>query len=139
MTKKTYHDTASYYSDMLGKVRDDIFDSIRGALDWLGGRVCIEHYHEWANTDRYTFFDVDENGHGVEYFLHTITAQEDGEIEIMAHDSEDTYNAYWELSDFNVSDALHLLKELESIIEYIQQTKEKVVRDYDPDYEPKED
>ena len=139
MAKKTYHETASYYSDMLGKVRDEIFNSIRGALEWLGGRVAMRHYHEWGDTERYTFFEVDGDGHGVEMFIDTIITKEDGEIEVMFHDSEDCYEPWWELSDFNASNALYLLEELESVIEYVKRTGEKVVKDYDPDYEPEED
>ena len=139
MEKKTYHKTSSYYSDILGKVKDEILNSIRDALDWLGGRVCMRHYHEWSDMDRYTFFEVDGDGHGVELFLDTIITNKDGEIKVMFHDSEDCYEPWWELSDFNASNALYLLEELESVIEYVKKTGEKVVKDYNPDYEPEED
>lgn len=139
MKKKTYHETASYYGDMLSKVRDEIINSIRGALEWLGGSVCPRHYHEWEDTDRYTFFEVDDYGYGRELFLDTIVTHEDGEIEVMLHDSEDTYNPYWELSDFNASNALYLLQELEDIIKVVSESKKKVVTDYDVNYDPDED
>ena len=134
---KNYHETASYYGDMLSKVRDEIINAIRGAVDFLGGRVCFRHYHEWEDMDRYTFFEVDGDGYGRELFLDTLVTDASGEIGCYLHDSEDCYNPYWELSDFNASDALCLLQELEDIIEIVGNGK--VVTDYDPDYDPDED
>ena len=133
-----YHAVESYYADMLGKVRDEIFNAIRGALNYLGGRVCPRHYHEWADIDRNTFFECDGDGYGRELFLDTIITKEDGDIEVMLRDSEDCYEPWWELSDFNASNALYLLRELEAIIDYVDRTGEKVVTDYDEDFDPDE-
>ena len=129
-----YHETASYYADMLGKVRDEILGSVRNALERLGGRVCVRYYHNEEDFDRYTFFECDGDGYGRELFIDTIITNEDGDVEVMLHDSEDCYEPWWDLSDFNASNALYLLYELEAIIEFAENNKKhKVVTDWEPE------
>jgi len=60
------------------------------------------------------------------------TNEESGEIEITMHDSEDVYCPYWNLSDFNSSNALYLLSELEDIVNYIAEENCKIVKDWEP-------
>ena len=63
----------------------------------------------------------------------TIFTDGEGRIEILLHDSEDSYNPYWELSDFNASNALYLLEELENIVDFLDENDEDIVTDWEPD------
>ena len=123
------------YFALLGKVRDQIFASIIEIVDKLGGRVCLRHYHENEDMERYTFFEVDADGYGRELFLDTLFTNKNGEIEMTMHDTEDCYNPYWELASLNACEANFLLCELESVLEIVEKKGGKVVKDYDPDYE----
>ena len=133
MEKKIYHATESYYGDMLSKVRHEILGQITAALDWLGGKVCLAYYHNEEDIERNAFFEVDDDGHGVELFIDTIERTDSGEIEILLSDSEDCYRFVWDLSDITATDSLYLLSELEDVIEHVQTTKEEVVKEYNYD------
>ena len=52
MEKRVYHETASYYREMLANVRYEILAQITAALEWLGGKVSLQYYHS-AKNDRY--------------------------------------------------------------------------------------
>ena len=60
MEKRTYHEVESHYTDKLNIIREEIIDSIKSALEWLGGKVCLGYYHNERNLDRYTFFEGPE-------------------------------------------------------------------------------
>ena len=130
--------TSLYYSDQLSNIRNEIIDSVKYIMKELGGRICMRHYHENCDMDRYTFFEVDGDGYGRELFLDTIYTNPDGTLGFYLSDTEDSYNPYWELNDFNVSNALYLLIELENVKELID-GGEKVITDYDPDYDDEEE
>lgn len=125
--KEKFHATASYYGDMLTNIRYEILGAISSVLDWLGGKVNVRHYHDECDIDRNAFFDIDNDGHGVELFVDSIEVTESGEIEINLSDTEDAYNYVWDLSDLNESSAYYLLHELEDIAEYVQENGEEVV------------
>ena len=132
---KNYHATESYYADMLAKVRDEILGQVTNIIEILGGRVCVRYYHDdEPDIERNTFFECDNDGYGRELFIDTIvTHPETGEIGVMLHDSEDTYNPWWDLSDFSATDALYLLSELEDILAYVREYDEEIVTDWEPD------
>lgn len=130
-----YNKTESYYSDMLNNVRKQIIEQVKSVINRLGGRICVRHYHDFEDMERNTFFEVDDDGHGVELFLDTIITKPSGEIEIMLHDSEDCYEPWWDLSDFTATDSLYLLSELEDIITLVEEEGCPIIEDYDPDYE----
>lgn len=133
MEKKNYNATVSYYADMLANIRYEILGQITAALEWLGGKVCLGYYHNEQDFDRYTFFEVDDDGHGVELFIDTIEQTDSGEIEIHLSDSEDCYAPVWDLSDLTATDTIYVLTELENVIERVQTTNEKVVKEYSYD------
>ena len=139
MEKGTYHEVESHYTDKLNIIREEIIASVKSALEWLGGKVCLGYYHNERNFDRYTFFECDDDGYGVELYIDTIEDNGNGNIEIHLSNSEDCYCPVWGLSDLNMSETLYLLRELESVISYVQETGEKVVTEYDADYEPEEE
>ena len=130
MEKKIYHKTASYYGDMLANIRYEILGQITAALEWLGGKVSIRYYHDEEDFDRYTFFEVDDDGYGRELFIDTVKQTESGEIEIRLSNTEDCYCPVWDLSDLTATDAMNLLDELEAVVEYIQETEKEVVTEY---------
>lgn len=134
MEKRTYHETGSHYTDKLNIIRDEIIGSIKSALEWLGGKVCLGYYHNEQDFDRYTFFEVDDDGYGQELYIDTIEDDGNGNIEIRLSNSEDCYCPLWSLSDLTASDAIYVLKELENVIEHVQATKEDVVKEYSYDY-----
>ena len=130
MEKKIYHETASHYGDMLANIRYEILGQITAALEWLGGKVSLRYYHDEEDFDRYTFFEVDNDGYGRELYVDTVEQTESGEIESRLSDTEDCYCPVWDLSDLTATDALNLLVELEAVVEHIQRTKEEVKTEY---------
>ena len=132
MAKKivNFHEVASYYSEMLENVRTQIHDAIRELIEKMGGEICTEWYHNERDCTRYTFFDVNNDGYGVELFVDKIFT-ENGEPYFVLRDSEDGYESEWELADFNASNALYLLQELEEIAECANDEGEEIRKEYD--------
>ena len=130
MEKRVYHETASYYSEMLANVRYEILGQITAALEWLGGKVSLQYYHNEEGFDRYTFFEVDNDGYGRELNIDTVEETKNGRIEIHLSDTEDCYGPVWDLSDLNATDAMYLLTELEAVAKYIEETGEEVKTEY---------
>lgn len=130
-----YNKKESYYSDMLNNVRKQIIEQVKSVINRLGGRICVRHYHDFEDMERNTFFEVDDDGHGVELFLDTIITKPSGEIEIILHDTEDCYEPCWDLSYFTATDSLYLLSELEDIVFLVEEEGYPIITDYDPDYE----
>ncbi len=128
-----YHATARHYGDMLAKIRNEILGQITAALELLKGKVCLGYYHNEMDFDRYTFFEVDDDGYGRELYIDTVETKESGEIEIHLSDSEDCYSPVWDSSDLTATDALSLLTELENVIGHTEKTGEKPVREYGED------
>lgn len=123
---------STYYSDMLGKVREQILESVRSLIEKLGGEICTEYYHSEKDTTRFTFFDTNNDGYGVELFVSKIKTDGD-KITFYMSDSEDTYSFEWQLSHFDASNALYLLEDLEEIADCVEIDGGEVVKDY-PDY-----
>lgn len=123
---------ANDFGNMLAKVRDEIIERCAFIItNILGGRVCVRYYHSEEDLGRNTFFEVDGDGYGRELFLDTIFTDGKGRIEILLHDSEDSYTPYWDLSDFNASNALYLLEELENIVDFLKENDEDIVTDWE--------
>ena len=118
---------SSHYDDMLRLVRDQILDSIRLGVKNLGGKINFAHYHEETNIPRYTFFTVDDDGHGVELFLSYVETENEDDLIFELEDSEQTYSYVWDLSDFNASNSNFVLKELENIARYLVDHNEEIV------------
>lgn len=132
------HENRTHYQDMLNAVREQIFDSIRSIMQELGGKVALRHYHEWdAEINRNVFFECDGDGYGRELFLDEVVYNPNtGDVHALLSDTEDCYSPVWELADFSATDALYLLWELEEVANYIEESGDKVVTEYDPDYVP---
>lgn len=132
---ENYQFTQPTYLNKLSSIGRKIKEEIKHVVkDVLEGRVSLEHYHDWEiNTVHNTYFEVDEDGYGRELEADTVVVDENGEIGIYLSDGEDVYKPYWKLSDMTTTDALYLLEELESVIEYLKETGEDVVTEYNPD------
>ena len=130
MEKKVYHETASYYKDMLANVRHEIPGQVTSVLEWPGGKGTQPYYHSEEGLDRYTFVEVDNDGYGRELNIDTVEQTESGEIEIRLSDTEDCYGPVWDLSDLSATDAMYLLTELEAVAKYIEETGEEVKTEY---------
>jgi hypothetical protein len=132
MKLKEFEPTFLTYEDMLEKIREQIFASVRTLVAAMGGTICTRFYHDNYDTVRYTYFEVDDDGHGVELFVDKIYTEGD-EIYCTLVDTEDSYEYVWELSDFNATNANYLLGELESIAECLVATEDDVVTEYPED------
>lgn len=131
-----YHETASHYADKLNLIRNEIVEQVTHLIkDFFNGRVCVCYYHEGEpQLERNVFFDVDNDGYGVEYFLDTIYTDEDGKINFIMHDADFNRTPYWDITYFTASDTLSLLYELENIVMYLEETGEEIVKDWTPDW-----
>lgn len=125
---------ASYYGDQLSNVRYEILGAITALIKKLGGRVYARYYHDGEpDLTRNTYFEVDDDGHGVELFVDTVYINDEGLLEATMYDSEDCYCTVWPDNYFNASNAYYLLTELEEIAEYVEVNHEEVVKDWTPD------
>lgn len=133
MAKKivNFHEVARYYSDMIEPIRTQIHDAIRELIKKMGGKICTYWYHSEKDCTRYTYFDVNSDGYGVELFVKQILTDGTGEPYFVMGDSEDGYEAEWELADFNASNSLYLLQELEEIAQCANDEGEEIRKEYD--------
>jgi len=127
--KFDFNPVASYYADMLSNVRTQIQDSVRDLISKLGGMIYVRYYFDEPDVDRYTFFEVNDDGYGVELFINSVRTNAMGDPVFILVDTEDSYEYEWELDDFNASNTLYLLQQLEAVAEYISETGENVVTD----------
>ena len=134
MAKKIvkFNPVASYHSDMLGNIRTQIHDAIRDIINKMGGEICTQWYHNEKDCTRYTFFEVNPDGYGVELFVNKIYTVNEEPYFVMG-DSEDSYETEWELADFNASNSLYLLEELEEIAECANDEGEEIRKEYGED------
>lgn len=130
MSKQTYHETASHYSEMLSNIDHEILGQIVTAIQWLGGKVCLGYYHNEKDFDQYTFYECDDDGYGRELYVDSVSATVSGELIIHLSDTEDCYCPIWDETNLTTTDAINLLRELESVIKHVQSTNEKVVTEY---------
>lgn len=116
----------------LKSIREKVLEDIKALFNELGGKVYVAYYHYEKNMPRYTFFDVDRDGHGFEMYIEAIEKEND-RIVINFLDSEDTYSNYKYLTDVTVVEAMYILEELENIKEYVEKNCEEVVTEFDYD------
>ena len=129
MKLKKFKSVESYFGDMLSQIREQVFDAIRSLVESMGGAICTKYYHNECDTTRYTFYDTNSDGYGVELFVDRVFT-ENGKIYFVLTDTEDSYETEWALTDFNASSAHYLLEDLEEIAQYLVDTKEEIVTEY---------
>ena len=122
---------ADDFCKALGLIRDQIHDKIRALIERLGGSVYFRYYHDQpADINRNTFFDINDDGYGVELFLEQATVMSDGEINVHLVDSEDCSDYLWNLSDFNATNSYYFLQELEAIAEWVSENGNEVASNW---------
>mgnify|MGYP006988881065 FL=1 len=131
MKKPLYTATVSHYANILTALRNEIIGQISSALEWLGGKVCLDYYHTEGNVERYSFYKTDNDGYGVELYVDTVDISYSDEIKIHLSNSEGCYHTEWDLSDLTTTDAIKLLTELENVIEDVQNNNTEIVTEYD--------
>jgi hypothetical protein len=122
----------------LNAIKNKIISRIYDVLPQIGNKVCVRMYYDYGLTDiRYAYFEVDGDGYGRDLYIDTVTFNSrDGSIGIMLHDTEDTYNPYWELGDMTTTDLNYLLEELEDIADFHESNPgKKVLTEYDDDFD----
>ena len=126
--------TAAELIAELSTIREEIKQTIKEAINQLGGKVCAAYYHAEKDCDRFTFYDTDDNGYGYELFVEQIDTTEDGEPSFSLSDSESTCSVEWTLDNFDTSNLIYLLEDIENIMSCVQKNAGEVVTEY-PDYE----
>ena len=132
MKLKNFKSVESYYGDMLVKVSEQTYDAIRSLVEKMGGTICTQYYHNECDTTRYTFYETNGDGYGVELFVDRVFT-ENGKLYFAMSDTEDSYETEWALTDFNASNAHYLLQDLEEIAKYLVESGEEIVTEYPED------
>ena len=125
--------TAAEFIADLSSIREELKQTIKEAIKQLGGKVCAAYYHAQEDCDRYTFYDTNNDGYGIELFVELINTDDDGEPSFSLSDSESTYSVEWTLEEFDTSNLIYLLEDIEGIMSCVQLNAGKVVTEY-PDY-----
>ncbi len=110
----------------LDAVRAEVLQAVEDLLKELGGKVCMAYYHIETSLPRYTFFEVDSDGHGFELFIDSIEQKNDY-VTINFSDGEDYHESTSVLSCLNLTEAMYVLEELENVKHYVVKNKEQVV------------
>lgn len=126
-TKEPINYLHDSFEDTLSMIRTQILDAATGIVKRLGGKINMNHYFDEGEVDRYTFYDTDKNGYGVELFLDEVSLDKEGNLLASLSDTEDTYDITYDQSDFDTSDALYLLKQLEDVAQYVMENGGEVV------------
>ena len=115
--------------EKLGVIRNEVLASVESLLKELGGKVCMLYYHIEKSLPRYTFFEVDSDGHGFELFIDSIEEKNDY-VAINFSDGEDYHESTSVLSCLNLTEAMYVLEELENVKNYVDKNCEEVVTDF---------
>lgn len=126
-TKEPINYLHDSFEDTLSMIRTQILDAATGLVKRLGGKINMNHYFDEGRVDRYTFYDTDKNGYGVELFLDEVSVDKKGNLLASLSDTEETYDITYDQSDFDTSDALYLLKQLEDVAQYVMENGGEVV------------
>lgn len=109
--------------DRLLSVKDEALAAARELLKALGGKVNVLYYHDVEECDRYSFFDVDDDGDAVELFVERLHQQKDGTIEIWFGQDAGFTEFFKKDSDLNAADAFNLLLEIEQVHDVVTRKK----------------
>lgn len=130
INKENFHETASHYMDILINVGNGLKSQIKERLSQMGGKVCVAHYTQnEPNLDRYVFFQLDDDGYGLELFITQVNT-ENGEPEFVLQDSEQTCEVTRSLNEFSTSELLYVLEQLEDIMQYAADEDEDIVAEW---------
>lgn len=107
---------AENYLEKLSEIGKEILGTLLSTLKERGIK-SINLYEYWSerNTDRYTFYDTDNDGYGVALYADKLYVTEDG-IELKMIDGEDADWADWDEENLGATERYHLLDMVEQIL-----------------------
>lgn len=108
---------ADFYLKKLSELGKEILDTILATLKERGIK-SINLYEYWSerNTERYTFYDTDEDGYGVALFVDKLYVTEDG-IELEMLDTDDCARTTWDEENLSPTERYYILTMVEQILE----------------------
>ena len=108
---------ADNYLERLAEIGKEILDTIISTLKERNIK-SINLYEYWSerNTDRYSFYDTDNDGYGVSLYVDKLYVTEDG-IELKMLDTDDGDWADWDEENLTTTERYYLLEMIEQILE----------------------
>ena len=106
-----------FYLKKLSELGKEILDTLLATLKERGIK-SINLYEYWSerNTERYTFYDTDEDGYGVALFADKLYVTEDG-IELEMLDTDDCARTTWDEENLSPTERYYILTMVEQILE----------------------
>ena len=108
---------ADKFLEKLAEIGKEILDTILAHLKERN-ITSINLYEYWSerNTDRYSFYDTDNDGYGVSLYVDKLYVTEDG-IELKMLDTNDNAWCDWDEENLTTTERYYLLEMLEQIFE----------------------
>jgi len=108
---------AENYLEQLSEIGKEILNTLLSTLKERGIK-SINLYEYWSerNTDRYCFFDTDNDGYGVALYVDKLYVTDDG-IELKMLDTDDGDWADWDEENLTTTERYYLLVMVEQILE----------------------
>lgn len=108
---------AENYLEQLSEIGKEILNTLLSTLKERGIK-SINLYEYWSerNTDRYCFFDTDNDGYGVSLYVDKLYVTDDG-IELKMLDTDDGDWADWDEENLTTTERYYLLVMVEQILE----------------------
>ena len=108
---------ADKFLERLAEIGKEILDTILAHLKERN-ITSINLYEYWSerNTDRYCFYDTDNDGYGVSLYVDKLYVTNDG-IELKMLDTDDGDWADWDEENLTTTERYYLLEMVEQILE----------------------
>lgn len=105
------------FLDKLYSLKLEILETILSLLKERNIK-SINLYEYWSerNVDRYTFYDVDEDGYGVALYVDKLFVTNDG-IELKMLDTDDCGLDDWDKENLSATEMCYLLEMVEQVLE----------------------
>lgn len=126
---------ADAYLERLAEIGKEILDTILATLKERNIK-SINFYEYWSerNTDRYSFYDTDNDGYGVALYVDRLYVTEDG-IEMKMLDTNDNAWADWDEENLTADERYYVLRMLEEILEVADEEDNGRVLTADEDFD----
>ena len=121
-------DQTAYYTQMLQAIKHQLADVIRHKAAVLGGRICFSHYHDEGITDRFLFYDSDDDT-AYQLFLEQLETDDQGRLILNLSDPEHFTDFTKTLDEFTITEMMAILEEIDNVQMYLDETKEEIVTD----------
>ena len=108
---------AENYLEQLSEIGEEILNTLLSTLKERGIK-SINLYDYWSerDTDRYCFYDTDNDGYGVSLYVDKLYVTDDG-IELKMLDTDDGDWADWDEENLTTTERYYLLEMIEQILE----------------------